>query len=81
MNGITAETANTEQTAPAEEPKAAKKPRAAAHRANVELCLSSSANWPLIFPVFGLPDRANRDLLLGPRRRQSQRVFVSDYWI
>src|SRR5580693_9108387 len=35
MNGITAETANTEQTAPVEEPKAAKKPRAAAHRANV----------------------------------------------
>jgi hypothetical protein len=35
MNGIPAETTNSEQTALAEEPKPAKKPRAAAHRAHV----------------------------------------------
>ena len=35
MNGIPAETANTEAAATAEEPKPAKKPRAAAHRAHV----------------------------------------------
>ena len=35
MNGIPAETANTETGAPAEQPKPAKKPRAAAHKAHV----------------------------------------------
>ena len=35
MNGIPAETANTEAGAPAEQPKAAQKPRVAAHRAHV----------------------------------------------
>ena len=35
MNGIPAETANTEAAATAEQPKPAKKPRAAAHRAHV----------------------------------------------
>ena len=35
MNGIPAETANTEAGAPAEQPKPAQKPRVAAHRAHV----------------------------------------------
>jgi hypothetical protein len=35
MNGIPAETANTEAGAPAEQPKAAKKPRSAAQQAHV----------------------------------------------
>ena len=44
MNGIPAETANTEAAATAEQPKPAKKPRAAAHRAHVAPSKAKSGN-------------------------------------
>jgi hypothetical protein len=43
MNGIPAETANTEAAATAEQPKPAKKPRVAAHRAHVAPSKAKSA--------------------------------------
>ncbi len=44
MNGIPAETANTEAGAPAEQPTPAKKPRVAAHRAHVAPSQARSGN-------------------------------------
>jgi uncharacterized protein DUF3489 len=44
MNGIPAETANTQAAAPAEQPKLPKKPRVAAHRAKVAPSKARSGN-------------------------------------